>query len=93
VSNDMVIGWFRRIIHTKQQLADWFKYLHHESCKIYKTGTSKVKLEKAMELAELGFYNKKNGFEGAYDVIDFYNKTFNNTLETTRGSSIMQMTR
>jgi hypothetical protein len=48
----MVIGWFRRIIHTKQQLADWFKYLHHESCKIYKTGTSKVKLEKAMEQEE-----------------------------------------
>jgi hypothetical protein len=24
--------------------------------------TSKVKLEKAMEIAELGFYKKKNGF-------------------------------
>jgi hypothetical protein len=29
-----------------------------------------------MELAELGFYKKKNGFEGAQDVLDFYNKTF-----------------
>jgi hypothetical protein len=27
-----------------------------------------------MELAELGFYKKKNGFEGAQDVLDFYNK-------------------
>jgi hypothetical protein len=89
----MVIVWFRRIIHTKQQLADWFKYLHHERRKMFTTGTSKVKLENAMEQAELGFYNKNNGFEGAYDVIDFFNKTFNNTLETTRGSSIMQMTR
>jgi hypothetical protein len=35
-----------------------------------------VKLEKAMELAELGFYKKKNGFEGAQDVLDFYNETF-----------------
>jgi hypothetical protein len=32
-----------------------------------------------MELAELGFYMKKNGFEGAPDVLDFYNKTFKKT--------------
>jgi hypothetical protein len=32
-----------------------------------------------MELAELGFYNKKNGFEGAQDFFDFYNKTFKKT--------------
>jgi hypothetical protein len=32
-----------------------------------------------MELAELGFYKKKNGCEGAQDVLDFYNKTFNKT--------------
>jgi hypothetical protein len=29
-----------------------------------------------MELAQLGFYKKKNGFEGENDVLDFYNKTF-----------------
>jgi hypothetical protein len=44
----------------KQQLAHWAKYLRHESHKKFTTGTSKVKLEKAMELAELGFYKKKN---------------------------------
>jgi hypothetical protein len=32
-----------------------------------------------MELAELGFYKKKNGFEGAQDVLDFYNRTFRKT--------------
>jgi hypothetical protein len=32
-----------------------------------------------MELAELGFYKKKNGFEGAQDVFDFYNKNFKKT--------------
>jgi hypothetical protein len=39
-----------------------------------------------VELAELGFYKKKNGFEGACDVLDFYsdvldfyNKNFKNT--------------
>jgi hypothetical protein len=32
-----------------------------------------------MELAELGFYKRKNGFEGTQDVLDFYNKTFNKT--------------
>jgi hypothetical protein len=35
----------------------------------------KKKFEKAMKLAELGFYKKKNRFEGAQDVLDFYNKT------------------
>jgi hypothetical protein len=39
----------------------------------------KVKLEKAMELVELGFYKKKNGFEGAQDVLDFYSKTSKKT--------------
>jgi hypothetical protein len=29
-----------------------------------------------MELAELGFYKKKNGFEGAPDVLDFYNPQY-----------------
>jgi hypothetical protein len=62
-----------------QQLAHSAKYLCHESHKLSTTGTSKVKLEKAMELAELGFYKKKNGFEGAPDVLDFYNKTFKKT--------------
>jgi hypothetical protein len=32
-----------------------------------------------MDLAELGFYKKKNGFEGAQDVLDFYKKTFKKT--------------
>jgi hypothetical protein len=32
-----------------------------------------------MELAELGFYKKKNGFEGAQDVLDFYSNTFRKT--------------
>jgi hypothetical protein len=32
-----------------------------------------------MELAELGFYKKKNGFEGAQHVLAFYSKTFNKT--------------
>jgi hypothetical protein len=43
-----------------QQLAHWSKYLCRESHKLFTTGTSKVKLENAMELAELGFYKKKN---------------------------------
>jgi hypothetical protein len=63
----------------KQQLAHGVKYLRHESHKLFTTGTSKVKLENAMELAELGFYKKNNGFEGAQDVLDFYNKTFKKT--------------
>jgi hypothetical protein len=50
-----------------------------ESHKLFITGTSNVKLEKAMELAELGFYKKKNGFEGAQEVLEFYNKTFKKT--------------
>jgi hypothetical protein len=58
-----------------QQLAYWTKYLRRESHKLFTTGTSKVKLEKAMERAELGFYKKKNGFEGAQDVLDFYTET------------------
>jgi hypothetical protein len=32
-----------------------------------------------MELAELGFYKKNNIFEGAQDVLDFYNNTFKKT--------------
>jgi hypothetical protein len=32
-----------------------------------------------MELVDLGFYKKKNGFEGAQNVLDFYNKTFTKT--------------
>jgi hypothetical protein len=28
----------------------------------------------------LGFYKKKNGFEGAHHVLDFYNKTFKKRL-------------
>jgi hypothetical protein len=62
-----------------QQLAHWAKYLRRESRKLFTTGTSKVKLEKAMELAELGFYKKKNEFEGAQDVLEFYNNTFKKT--------------
>jgi hypothetical protein len=46
-----------------QQLAHWAKYLRCESHKLFTTGTSKVELEKAMELAELGFYKKKNVFK------------------------------
>jgi hypothetical protein len=49
------------------------------SHKLFTTETSKVKLEKAVELAELGFYKKKNGFEGAQDVLDLYNKTLKKT--------------
>jgi hypothetical protein len=41
-----------------QKLAHWAKYLLRESHKLFTTGTSKVKLEKAMELAELGFYGE-----------------------------------
>jgi hypothetical protein len=48
-----------------QKLAHWDKYLRHESHKLFTTGTSKVKLEKSMELDELGFYKNKNGFDGA----------------------------
>jgi hypothetical protein len=55
-----------------QQLFHWSKYLHCESRKLFTTGTPKVNLENAMELAELGFYKKKNGFEGAQDLLDFY---------------------
>jgi hypothetical protein len=55
-----------------RQLDHWAKYLRLESHKNFITGTSKVKLEKAMELAGLGFYKKMNGFEGAQDVLDFY---------------------
>jgi hypothetical protein len=32
-----------------------------------------------MKITELGFYKKKTGFEGAQDVLDFYNKAFNKT--------------
>jgi hypothetical protein len=32
-----------------------------------------------MELAEIVFYKKKNGFESAQEVMDFYNKTFKKT--------------
>jgi hypothetical protein len=59
-----------------QQLAHWAKFLRHESHQLFTTGTSKVKIEKAMELAEFGFYKKKNGFEGVQDMLYFYNKTF-----------------
>jgi hypothetical protein len=36
-----------------QKLAHWAKYLRRESHKLFTTETSKIKLEKAMELAEL----------------------------------------
>jgi hypothetical protein len=62
-----------------QKIAHWAKYLRNESHKLFTIRTSKVKLEKAMELVELGFYKKKNGVEGAQDVLDFYNKTFKKT--------------
>jgi hypothetical protein len=62
-----------------QQLAHWAKYLRRESHKLFTTGTSKFKLENIMELAELGFYKKKNIFEGAQDVLDFHNKNFKKT--------------
>jgi hypothetical protein len=62
-----------------QQLAHWAKYLRREGHTLFTTGTSKVKLEKAMELVELGFYKNKNVFEGAQGVLDFYNKTFKKT--------------
>jgi hypothetical protein len=63
-----------------QQLSHWAKYLGRETRKLFTTGTSKVRLEKAMELAELGFYKEKNGFEGAQNMLDLYNKTFKKTL-------------
>jgi hypothetical protein len=62
-----------------QQLAHWYKYLRRESYTFFTAGTSKVKLEKGMELVELGFNKKKSGFEGAKDVLDFHNKTFKKT--------------
>ena len=43
-----------------QQLAHWAKYLRLEGHKLFATGASKIKLEKAMELADLGFYKKKH---------------------------------
>jgi hypothetical protein len=62
-----------------KQLAHWAKYLRREIHKLFTTGTSKFKLEKAIGLAELGFYKKKNVFEVAQDVLYFYNKTFKKT--------------
>jgi hypothetical protein len=77
-----------------QQLAHWANYIRRESHKRFKTGTSKVKLEYAMELKELGFYKKKNGFEGAHNVLDLYNKTVKkNHLWKPRSSSLMQVQR
>jgi hypothetical protein len=58
------------------QPAHWVNYLRRESHKIFTTGKSKVKIEKAMELVELGFYKKKNIVEGAQDMLDLYNKTY-----------------
>jgi hypothetical protein len=51
-----------------QQFDHWVHFLRRESHKLFAIGTSKVKLEKAMELAELGFYKKKNGFEGRLPI-------------------------
>jgi hypothetical protein len=76
------------------QLAHWVKYLHHESRKLFTTGTSQVRLDKAMELDELGFYKKKNGFEGANDMIDFsITRPLIMHVKNTGRSSILQMTR
>jgi TnpA family transposase len=36
------------------------KYVRRESHKLFTIGASKVKLEKAVELAKLGFYKKNN---------------------------------
>jgi hypothetical protein len=63
----------------KHQLAHWAKYLRRESRKLFTTWTSKVKILKAMELAELGFYKKKNGFEVSHYVLDLYNITVKKT--------------
>jgi hypothetical protein len=63
----------------KQKLDHWAKYLRPESHKLFTTGTTKVNLEKGMELAALGFYKKNNLFEGAQDVFDFYNNNFRKT--------------
>jgi hypothetical protein len=73
-------GHFVVLTHVPQnkQLSHWAKYLRRESHKLFTAGTSKVKFEKATELAELRFYKKKNGFEGAPGVLDFYNNTFTN---------------
>jgi hypothetical protein len=62
-----------------QQPVHWAKYLNRESHIFFTTETSKVKLEKATELVELGFFKKKSGFEGAQDVLDFSNNTFEKT--------------
>jgi hypothetical protein len=79
-SREFVKQHEHRVVPTQypqnQQLAHWAKYLPRESRKLFTTGTSKVKLEKAIGLAELRFYKNKKGFEGAQDVLDFYNKTF-----------------
>jgi hypothetical protein len=75
VSNNMGTVLFQYIIYkTSNFLTGTSTY----TVKVKKitTGTTKVKLGKAMELAELGLYKKKNGFEGAQDVLDFYKKTF-----------------
>jgi hypothetical protein len=57
-------------LSTNQKLAHWDKYLRREKRKLFTTGTSKVKLEKAIELVELRFHKKKNIFEGVQDVLE-----------------------
>jgi hypothetical protein len=76
VSNNMGMLLFQQRFHKTSNLRT-VKYLQRESHKLFTTGTSKVKVKKAVELAELGFYKKNSGFEGAQDVLDFYNKNFN----------------
>jgi hypothetical protein len=62
-----------------QQLAHRAKYLRRKSHRLFTSGTSKAKLENAMELEDLVLYKKNNGFEGAQDVLDFYNNTLKKT--------------
>jgi hypothetical protein len=71
--------FFQHVIHKTSSFLTGPSTYVMKVLNFFTTGASKVKLEKAVELAELGFYKKKNGFEGAQEVLDFYNKTFKKT--------------
>jgi hypothetical protein len=61
----------------------WVKYICYESHTLFKT--EPVTVEKEMELAELGFYEKMNEFESAQDMPGFYNKTFQKVSHVETG--------
>jgi hypothetical protein len=70
---------FQHVIHKTSNLLSGPSTYAVKVINFSQQGHQKSSLKKAMELAELGFYKKKNGFEGAQDVLDFYNKTFKKT--------------